>query len=287
MDRKLSRVFILGNGESRKDLNLDTLSLRGNIYGCNALYRDYTPHALICVDAKMIHEVYSSGYCSNNTMYARGWTKLPESIYSDMTNLDSAMGWIGSLKNENEKGNRTQFVFNGTDPNQMKLQYENIVKKHGITHEDDQIRIKKLMGNHQQWITWIDDEDCVEQIPVEIEGWGAGPIATRIALEQENPDEVFLIGFDMSSADGKVNNLYKGTSNYVSSDAPETLCGNWIEQHAMNFSAFPNTKFWKVNPTPLGSDPNSRFIEGWRDFDNVEYLDFTDLNLVLDFSIFL
>ena len=39
----MKRVFCLGNGESRKGVNLDILKQHGKIYGCNALYRDYTP----------------------------------------------------------------------------------------------------------------------------------------------------------------------------------------------------------------------------------------------------
>jgi len=34
-----SRVFVLGNGESRKNVNLDDLKSVGPVYGCNALYR--------------------------------------------------------------------------------------------------------------------------------------------------------------------------------------------------------------------------------------------------------
>ena len=284
----MTRVFVLGNGESRKQVDVNKLKERGSVYGCNAAYRDIKNlDGLICVDGGMIHEVYSSGYCSKNKMYARGWTKLPEFMYSDFVNMDALMGWGEGLKTENEKGDKTQFVFNGTDPNQMKRQYESIVQKNKITDEYDRLELRQLMGNHQQWVTWVDDEDCVEPIPVEIEGWSAGPIAVRIALEKENPTDVFLIGFDMGSNDGKVNNLYKGTSNYVPQDAPETYAGNWIKQHAENFAEFPNTKFWKVNTNPLGSDENSRFIEEWRDYDNLEYLDYNDLNLVLDFSVFL
>ena len=46
----MSKVFVLGNGESRKNINLDDLKTKGVVYGCNALYRDFTPDALICVD---------------------------------------------------------------------------------------------------------------------------------------------------------------------------------------------------------------------------------------------
>ena len=57
----MNKVFVIGNGESRKGVDLDRLQQHGKVYGCNALYRDFTPDALVCVDSAMIHEVYSSG----------------------------------------------------------------------------------------------------------------------------------------------------------------------------------------------------------------------------------
>jgi len=45
----MKRVFCLGNGESRKDVNLSALKPHGKIYGCNALYRDFTPDVLVAV----------------------------------------------------------------------------------------------------------------------------------------------------------------------------------------------------------------------------------------------
>jgi len=55
-------AFVLGNGTSRLAVNpVDLLSL-GTVYGCNAQYREYSPHYLIAVDSKMINEIIQSGY---------------------------------------------------------------------------------------------------------------------------------------------------------------------------------------------------------------------------------
>jgi len=56
--------FIIGNGESRRDFNLNRLRGHGPIYGCNALYRDFIPDLLVAVDAFMYNilerdEVYN------------------------------------------------------------------------------------------------------------------------------------------------------------------------------------------------------------------------------------
>ena len=36
-------IFCIGNGESRKNFDLERLRPFGKIYGCNGLYRDFTP----------------------------------------------------------------------------------------------------------------------------------------------------------------------------------------------------------------------------------------------------
>ena len=53
-------VWIIGNGPSRKKWNLEELD--GTTYGCNALYRDFSPDILLAVDPGVIYEIVNSGY---------------------------------------------------------------------------------------------------------------------------------------------------------------------------------------------------------------------------------
>jgi len=269
----MSRVFVLGNGESRKSVDLDTLKDIGPIYGCNALYRDFTPDALICVDGGMMHEVYASGYASKNKCYFRSWTKLPADAYPMLVDVNLFEGWHEPPHTENSKSGRAQFVMNGTDPNQM-LRLVNAAKKvaHDRGEEFDEIELRQRMGNHHLWVTWVDENDEVYLIPEDYSGWSAGPIAVRLAIEDNNPTDVYLIGFDLGSNTGLVNNVYKGTSNYVSKDANAVPSVNWIKQHTQNFEAFPNVTFWKVNPSELGTDDVSSEVEEWKGYDNVRYI---------------
>lgn len=46
-------AYIIGNGPSRKNFNLNLLKNSGQTYGCNALYRDFVPDYLFMVDSKM------------------------------------------------------------------------------------------------------------------------------------------------------------------------------------------------------------------------------------------
>lgn len=71
-------AFVLGNGKSRLNANLDVLKSRGMVYGCNALYREFAPDYLIAVDVKMVNEIISAGYHNSNTV----WTNPNKGITS-------------------------------------------------------------------------------------------------------------------------------------------------------------------------------------------------------------
>lgn len=58
-----NKAFVIGNGASRKDFDLDTLvDQDAPIFGCNALYRDFWPHYLIAIDKGIIEEIEQSDF---------------------------------------------------------------------------------------------------------------------------------------------------------------------------------------------------------------------------------
>ena len=72
--RAYKRVFAVGNGESRKSIDLNELRPHGIIYGCNALYRDFTPDALVSVDPVMKTEIWNTDYLLENKAYFKDWS---------------------------------------------------------------------------------------------------------------------------------------------------------------------------------------------------------------------
>ena len=58
-------AFIIGNGTSRMEFELMSIKDAGTIFGCNALYRDYSksspryviPHYLVAIDRGIITEI--------------------------------------------------------------------------------------------------------------------------------------------------------------------------------------------------------------------------------------
>lgn len=84
-------AFVLGNGTSRKDISLNSLKDIGITYGCNALYRTFSPHYLISVDSKMVHEINNAGYQQKHSV----WTNYKEE-YKNLNGFNyfkEAKGW--------------------------------------------------------------------------------------------------------------------------------------------------------------------------------------------------
>lgn len=73
------RAVIIGNGTSRLDFNLQHLKTKSGLlgsktvqtYGCNALYRDFTPDFLVATGNNgIIDEIANSSYIDNNIVYS-------------------------------------------------------------------------------------------------------------------------------------------------------------------------------------------------------------------------
>lgn len=67
----MTRAFVIGNGVSRKGIDLNLLKLQGQIYGCNALYREFTPDVLVATDKPIATHIQESGYALANVFYTR------------------------------------------------------------------------------------------------------------------------------------------------------------------------------------------------------------------------
>jgi len=70
-------VVVVGNGESRKILDLQSIAQRHTIVGCNALHRDLVVPHLVCCDQRMVTEAIASEHNQNTIIYTRPeWAKL-------------------------------------------------------------------------------------------------------------------------------------------------------------------------------------------------------------------
>lgn len=80
-------AFVLGNGVSRQAVDLAQLSKHGDIYGCNALYREFVPAVLVSTDNPISNQIQRSGYSQDQRHYTRkplpnsGSQKIPSQYY--------------------------------------------------------------------------------------------------------------------------------------------------------------------------------------------------------------
>tara|TARA_Y100000004_G_scaffold44268_1_gene48542 strand:+ start:3882 stop:4721 length:840 start_codon:yes stop_codon:yes gene_type:complete len=276
----MNRVFCLGNGESRKGVNLDLLKPYGKIYGCNALYRDFTPDVLVAVDQGITHEIYQSGYAYTNECYFRNWYPQDEknyllSVYG--TTEKKMIDFIDTLnlKTETEKGNSKKFVVGGPPLYNFAKQ---VMK--------NKSKLDEYRGNFTTNVTWV-NKDKVKSIK-EVQGgsdlgWAAGPSAIWLAIKNEQPQQVYLIGHDLNSDTNSINNLYKGTPNYNPASHKPTPSNNWIIQLNALMNENPDIAFYKVNRKPLDNNSKvNRLHPQFHGHKNLVYITYDELQNSID-----
>lgn len=85
------KSFVIGNGKSRKCFSLEELQKFGTTYGCNALYRDFSPNYLVSVDLKMIQEINSSGYQHMHEVWINQYPETKH--FTDFKYFTPRLGW--------------------------------------------------------------------------------------------------------------------------------------------------------------------------------------------------
>ena len=183
-------AFVLGNGESRKGIQIEDLKKHGTVFACNGVYRTDRPDFLVTVDPKMMIEIAESEYIKNNKVWS----------------------------NFNVQYNKHQNIL-----------------------------------DHVKWF----------QPSL---GWSSGPTALRMACDRKHP-EIYILGFDLSTYEDTLNNIYKGTDNYLPATSKGFNSINWLNQMKAVFQEFSDKQFYWVD----------RQDENKFHFDNVKDLTKTDL----------
>ena len=274
-----SRVFCIGNGESRSPIDLNKLRPHGKIYGCNALYRDFKPDVLVGVDHGIMHEIYQSGYCDKNETWFRNWTRVPATmyhmlVYGSMKNEDKELiDKYKSNKMENNRGDKQEFVFHGS----------NLAGKVNIlkTSRDKKEIVEKNVNHTTTYVSWTSENDKANNLDDLVEGqrdpgWACGASSGRVAtIKEKDLTEIYLIGHDLVSDTLKINNMYKGTKFYGLPEQSPIPALNWITQWKTLMIENPNIQFYKVNPDgDSGKTPVSSSISEWTSIKNLKYISF-------------
>lgn len=179
---KLDNCLVIGNGESRKNIDLNQFKEHYTLIGCNALCRDYIVDHVICCDRRMIEEVVTNIKTVDTKIHVRDdWYHYYRKIRKNKNVLELPEIPYNPKYKQDEKRN-----------------------------------------------------------------WGSGTYAVLIAA-QMNFKNISLLGFDLYDSNKRVNNIYKDTPNYSSSNQQPVDPSYWIYQIAQTFSLYPNTNFTVIN----------------------------------------
>ena len=276
-------VFCIGNGQTRSSVDLIKLRPHGKIYGCNGLYRDFTPDVLCSVDGPMMHEIYQSGYADNNETWFRDWNPVPGMVYDSVVFANLTPEEIDVAKKnfkiyENKREDRQEFVFHGSS----------ISGQVGIIRRiagGEQIEKKQInhTGCYVSWIYPNNKAHTYKDLGDRDRGWACGATSGWVALEQNKDlEELYLIGHDLKSYDNFINNMYKSTPNYGDEKNKPIPDVNWISQWHTLMQEYPKVKFIKVNPRGIkGGDNINNVVKEWVN-KNVDYINFDELNKRFD-----
>mgnify|MGYP001197946983 CR=1 FL=1 len=238
----MNKVIVFGNGESRswyKPCHQQIMSDDVTTWGCNAIYRDGDVDNLVAIDYGMQQEIYNSEYQDSHTCWFSDWSIIPSEI-AEMT----LMGFEGPAFIHRSKNKTSNCVVQGKDPAFIQEKIDSL-KKINANLDIDDIE-KKLTKDIGIWITYVGDNDPINNIDFP-RGWAAGTTALYLACQQ-GAKEIYMLGFDLSSQNELLNNIYKGTSYYLPADAKGFNPQNWINQLLAVFREFKDTQFYWVDP---------------------------------------
>ena len=226
---------VIGNGESRKWFTEKQYEVDAVTWGCNAIYRDVEVDNLVAVDYGMQQEIYDNADWKTPQTWFANWSVLPASV-ADMLFIghDIPDAFIHTSKKRTEN-----CVVSGKDPMTLHERIEAAIQMHpNLDMKDLRMKMEKDVG---VWITYVNENDNINTIDFPI-GWSAGNTAMHLACQQ-GATEIYILGFDLSSYDEPLNNLYKGTDNYLPSDARGFNSVNWKNQMQTVFREFTDVKF--------------------------------------------
>jgi hypothetical protein len=225
-------AYIIGNGPSRKGLDIDTLD--GTTFGCNALYRDYSPDYLVSGDSNIIKEICKSEYPKDNKCIFPDFDPIPK----DMKEV-ILMSFDPSFAVKESDLDRWSecWIFGLQDD------ISDIMEVH-VVGVDSQWKIMNMQGT--------------EEDPRFSVNFFAGSQAMAQASIM-GFDEVCLVGFDSiwNFQDDTYQNIYAGTNAYdreketsrlrVGTDNPNSLLGTQEAQIKKVIDRFENVNYTIYN----------------------------------------
>ena len=172
-------IVVIGNGSSRSVFDINLLNNHTS-YGCNAIYRDYSPTYLVCGDHPMTWDICFSGYSKKNKCFFKSFDKIPAYSYEMIRSMyPSGFRVLENTPQTNE------FVT-------MELENRDAcIYWVGVDEQSEKI----------DW--WGEDEE---------NNYNSGTAALRLACLMNPEENIYCIGFDYY-LDRTADNIFLGTKN--------------------------------------------------------------------------
>ena len=197
-------ITVIDNGKSRSVFNLSLLDNHVT-YGCNVLYREYTPTHLVCGDGPMTWDICRSGYTVKNKCYFKMFDRLSAMQYE---------------------------MLKTTFPPNTKIMETQPQTNEFVVFGDGGTMV----------IYWINPEETTESLEWwgenEEESYSSGTATLRLACLQNPNEEIYCIGFDYY-LDRTADNIFLGTT-FVQEVETENDRTTWISQHKRIEEEFDN-----------------------------------------------
>ena len=175
--------IVIGNGPSRRGLDLHKMSESAAIYGCNALFRDFQPDFLFANDRSMVLEILRADYKGNCIFHE--WDTLSiEQVELLQFYTEDGITPIPLGEEYGDPREAEEFIY--------------------ISHPDHMVFVY-LSPSIKQQFTFISESYT----------WGAGTgiNALHYALEHGGHKSITIYGFDSFTV-GSWRNIYDGSPQY-------------------------------------------------------------------------
>ena len=140
-----STAFVLGNGQSRRGIEINELKEKGTVFACNAVYRTHQPDFLIAVDPKMILEIAETDYMLHNKVWSNfnaQYNKNPK-ILNHVNWFKPSLGWSSgptALRMACEHGFREIYI--------LGFDYQGLAEKNG---KNNRYRLNNIFGDTRNY----------------------------------------------------------------------------------------------------------------------------------------
>tara|TARA_R110002020_G_scaffold403796_2_gene613914 strand:+ start:75 stop:725 length:651 start_codon:yes stop_codon:yes gene_type:complete len=155
-------IVVIANGTSRSVFDINLLK-NHTTYGCNELYKEYSPTHLVCKEGPMIWDICRDGYSKENKCHFKVFDRFPALQYEMLL-----MAFPSNGKVLETQPRTNEFVMFGTGKTSV------------IYWVDPNEPTQKL-----EW--WGDDEN---------DSYTSETAAMRLACLNHPEDKIYCIGYD-------------------------------------------------------------------------------------------